>query len=184
MRLFTAIDLPACIEDALAGVIVHLRPAARIHWSPRENFHITTKFIGEWPEERLDELLCALDGLAPRDGIPIEVRGLGWFPNPHSPRIFWAGVKAPPALPELARETDTATTALGIPPETRSFSPHLTLARIKEPLSLAALRQEVARLPSDEFGTFVADRFVLYRSDLRPSGSVYSKIAEFVLART
>ncbi len=184
MRLFTAIDLPANIEDALASVIVQLRPAARIHWNPRENLHITTKFIGEWPEERLDELVGALDGLAPRDGIPIEVRGLGWFPNPHSPRIFWAGVKAPPALAGLAKETDAAMAALGVPPETRSFSPHLTLARIKEPLSLAALRQEVARLPSDEFGTFVADRFALYRSDLRASGSVYSKIAEFVLAHT
>jgi RNA 2',3'-cyclic 3'-phosphodiesterase len=118
----------------------------------------------------------------PRTGaIPIEIRGVGYFPNPHQPRIFWAAVHAPEALTELARATDERLGTLGIPRESRPFSPHLTLARIKTPVPLAALRQAVAALPSLEFGTFTAPRFHLYQSRLQPGGSVYTKLSDFPL---
>jgi 2'-5' RNA ligase len=182
MRLFTGIDLPKEIKGNLEGLIEQLRPAARLKWSVAENFHLTTKFIGEWPEDRLEEIVAALRGLGPRAPIDIAIRGLGWFPNPHSPRVLWAGVDAPPALAELARATDEVVVQVGVPPETRSFAPHLTLARIRQPVGLAALRQAVAALPSDDFGAFTADRFHLYQSELRPSGSVYTKLAEFTFS--
>ena len=108
MRLFTAIDLPDDLVATLAGVVEKLRPTAKIKWSPKENLHITTKFIGEWPKERLDELTAALKALPAREPIPIAVRGLGFFPNPHSPRVFWAAVHAGPELATLARLTDQA----------------------------------------------------------------------------
>ena len=181
MRLFCGIDLPGGIIDSLGTLTKKLRPAVRINWSPVENLHITTKFIGDWPPERLEELKQALAPLAGRGAIPIEVRGLGWFPNPHEPRVFWAAVKAPPALAELARGTDAALKAIGVPAETRPFSPHLTLARIKAPVPLAELRQRIAQLESTEFGTFTAGAFHLYSSDRRPEGSVYTKLAEFSL---
>ena len=183
MRLFCGIDLTPDVVRALGDLVRMLRPAARINWSPVENLHITTKFIGEWPAERLEELGKTLAPLAAHPPIPIEVRGLGWFPNPHSPRIFWAGVKAPPALAELARKTDAALGAIGIPVETRPFSPHLTLARIKSPVPLVELRRHVAALDSTEFGAFTAQAFHLYLSERHPSGSVYTKLAEFPLSR-
>lgn len=179
MRLFTAIDLPDDLVATLAGVVAKLRPTAKIKWSPKENFHITTKFIGEWPEPRLDELERALGALGPREPIPIELRGIGYFPNPHSPRIFLAAVHAPAALAELAGETDAALERLGIAAEKRPFSPHLTLARIKEPVPLQGLLQAVAALPSTDFGAFTADRFHLYQSRLNPAGSVYTKLSDF-----
>jgi 2'-5' RNA ligase len=184
MRLFTGIDLPREIGSNLEGLVEKLCPAARLKWSGANSFHITTKFIGEWPEDRLEEMIGALGGLSPRESIPIAIRGLGWYPNPHSPRIFWAAVKAPPSLAVLARDTDDATGRLGVPAETRAFSPHLTLARIKEPVPVAAVRQAVAGLASDDFGEFIADRFHLYQSELRPAGSVYTKLATFTLNRT
>jgi 2'-5' RNA ligase len=82
-------------------------------------------------------------------------------------------------LEELAAATDRATTVLDIASETRPFSPHLTLARIKERLDLQPLRETIARLPSLDFGQFAVDRFFLYQSRLRPTGSVYTKLAEF-----
>ena len=179
MRLFTAITLPQDVVAALTRLIDQLRPAARIHWSPAANLHITTKFIGEWPKERLDELTVALQKIGPREPIPIEVRGLGFFPNPHAPRVFWAAVHAGPELATLARQTDEALHALGIPAETRPFSPHLTLARIKEPVPLQALRQAIANLPATDFGAFTADRFHLYLSELNPKGSVYTKLSDY-----
>jgi len=178
MRLFTGLDLPVQIIANLKQLLDKIRPTARIHWSPPENLHITTKFIGEWPEERLGELQAGLSAIEARAAISVHIRKVGFFPNPHSPRVFWCGIEAP-GLEALAVETDRATAALGIASETRAFSPHLTLARIKERLDLQPLREVVAGLPSLDFGTFAVDRFFLYQSKLRPTGSVYTKLAEF-----
>ena len=180
MRLFTGIDLPAEIKGNLEGLLVRLRPTARLKWSNLENVHITTKSVGEWPEGRLEELIGALRELPSRQPIEIAIRGLGWFPNPHAPRVFWAAVKAPAALADLALDTDEAVARLGVPPETRAFAPHLTLARIKERVPLEGVRRAVAGIESDDFGEFTADRFSLYLSDRRPSGAVYTKLAAFV----
>ncbi len=181
MRLFVGLDLPGEVVGSLEALLAKLKPTARIGWTSAANLHITTKFIGEWPEEKLDEMKSALAGLEPRPAIAVRVRRVGFFPNPHSPRVFWCGVEAA-GLEALAADTDRATAALGVPAESRAFSPHLTLARIKERLDLQPLREAVAALPSLEFGSFEARSFFLYRSQLRPTGSVYTKLAEFPLS--
>ena len=183
MRLFTGLDLPGDLVANLEELLRRLKPAARINWSPPANLHVTTKFIGQWPEDRLGELKAALAGLPGRDAVPVRIRRVGFFPNPHSPRIFWCGIEAP-GLPELAADTDSATAALGIPREIRPFSPHLTLARIKERVELQPLREAIAALASQEFGSFQAASFFLYQSTPRPSGSVYTKLAEFPLTKS
>ncbi|HUK15897.1 MAG TPA: RNA 2',3'-cyclic phosphodiesterase [Bryobacteraceae bacterium] len=182
MRLFTGLDLPAEVVRNLEQLLDRLRPAARIQWSPPANLHVTTKFIGEWPDGRLEELKAALHELPPRTPILVRVRQLGFFPNPRSPRVFWCGVESP-GLSELAAETDRATSALGIAAETRPFSPHLTLARIKERLNPEPLWKAIEALPSTDFGVYQAASFFLYRSQLRRGGSVYTKLAEFPLAK-
>ena len=178
MRLFTGLDLPAEVVAHLEELLDRLRPTGRIQWSSPANLHVTTKFIGEWPEGRLEELKAALGALEPRAPIPVHVRKVGFFPNPHAPRVFWCGIEAP-GLDALAAATDRATAALGVPVETRAFSPHLTLARIKERLDPQPLREAVAALPSLEFGQFAGTGFFLYQSSLRPGGSVYTKLAEW-----
>ena len=110
--------------------------------------------------------------------IPIAVHGLGWFPHERSPRVFWAGVEAPPSLKELAAATARACEDLGIAAEKRPFSPHLTLARIDPGSRLEKLREAIAALDTRDFGNFTVDRFFLYESKLRPGGSVYTKLAE------
>jgi RNA 2',3'-cyclic 3'-phosphodiesterase len=182
MRLFTGLDLPAEVVRNLERLLEKLRPAARIHWSPPANLHITTKFIGEWPEERLEELKAALAGIPSRQPIHGRIRQVGFFPTPRSPRVFWCGIEAP-GLEALAADTDRATSALGIASETRAFSPHLTLARIKERLNFDPLHQAIAALPSLEFGEFEARGFFLYQSSLHPTGSVYTKLADFPLLK-
>jgi RNA 2',3'-cyclic 3'-phosphodiesterase len=183
MRLFTGLDLPGDLVANLEELLHSLRPAARIQWSPPANLHVTTKFIGEWPEARLGELKAALAGLPARAVIPVRIRRLGFYPNPHSPRIFWCGVEAP-GLPQLAADTDFATAKLGVKIEKQPFSPHLTLARIKQPVELQPLREAIAALPTLEFGGFPAGSFFLYQSTLRPAGSVYTKLAEFPLTKS
>ena len=183
MRLFTAIALPPKVRGNLERLLARLKPAAPIKWSPAKNLHITTKFIGEWEEERLDELRAALEAIEPVGEIEIAVRGLGWFPNERAPRVFWAGIEAGAGLAELARRTEQRLAGLGIPVERRKFSPHLTLARIKGRVDLGPLRKAVSGLPSTEFGSFVADRFHLYVSELTPAGSIYTPLDEFEIVR-
>jgi 2'-5' RNA ligase len=183
MRLFTGLDLPGDLVANLEELLRRLKPAAPIHWSPPANLHVTTKFIGEWPEARLAELKTALAGLPGRDAVAVRIRCVGFFPNPRSPRIFWCGIEAP-GLAELAADTDSATAELGIPRDDRPFSPHLTLARIKERVELQPLREAIAGLPSLEFGSFQATSFYLYQSTLRRTGSVYTKLAEFPLTKS
>ena len=95
MRLFTALDLAPGVAANLERLLAQLRPTARIQWSPPANLHITTKFIGQWPEPRLAELKNALAALPPRAALRVRIHHLGFFPNPHAPRVFWCGIEAP-----------------------------------------------------------------------------------------
>jgi 2'-5' RNA ligase len=182
MRLFTALDLPDDILGKLEQLLDRLRPTAPLRWTPPANLHITTKFIGEWPEERLDELKASLASLPGRDPISVHIRDVGAFLNPRKPRIFWCGVNAP-GLAELAADTETAMAALGIAREEREYSPHLTLARIKDGFDMTALRTAVVAESTFDFGRFEARSFFLYQSQSKPEGSVYVKLAEFPLSQ-
>jgi 2'-5' RNA ligase len=147
MRLFTAIEIPEELRRSVGRQIDRLRPAADLRWSRPENMHITTKFIGEWPEVRLSELEAVLKQVEVPARFEIGVSGLGWFPNPHSPRVFWAGIQAPPELERLANATQSLLESrLGIAAEKRRFAPHLTLARIEPGVSTLALKLAVAFL--------------------------------------
>jgi 2'-5' RNA ligase len=185
MRLFTAIDLPPDIASRLEGILMTLRPASSVRWSRVANLHITTKFIGQWPEERLQELKRALAGVPTTGEIEIGLRGLGWFPNPHHPRVFWIGVQAPEALRRLAEATQEAAAQLGIPREDRAYHPHLTLARLDAgkdpPGAAAALRAAAAELDDSDCGAFTARDWSLYLSQPGPDGSRYTKLETFSL---
>jgi RNA 2',3'-cyclic 3'-phosphodiesterase len=182
MRLFTALDLPGDVIGKLEELLARLRPTAPIRWSTAANLHVTVKFIGEWPEERLEELKTSLAGLPVRDPISVHIKDLGVFVNPRKPRIFWCGVDAP-ALAALAADTEAATAVLGIAKEERAYSPHLTLARIKDGFDMTALRTVVVGESTLDYGRFEARSFFLYQSQPNPGGSAYIKLAEFPLSR-
>lgn len=180
MRLFTGIDLPSDMLLRLERLISALRPEALIKWSPIDNLHITTKFIGEWPEARLAELDGALSALHPVMPFEIQIRDLGWFPNERAPRVLWAGIHGGEALRKLAYTTEQhLESTLGIPAENRNYEPHLTLARIKNPVPLQRLRAKVREMQPAELGSFHVNRFVLYRSEPGSNASIYHKLGEY-----
>ena len=157
-----------------------LKPLAKLNWIPLEKLHITTKFIGEWPEARLDEMKRALAAAATGGAIEIAIRGIGWFPDDRHPRVLWAGIAAGPGLAALARATADAAAAIGVEKEDRPYSPHLTLARIRERTPLDALKRALASFAAPaaaDFGAFRAQNFYLYLSQ----GGRYTKLAEFAL---
>jgi RNA 2',3'-cyclic 3'-phosphodiesterase len=181
MRLFTAVDISAETRKALAELISQLAPAAPFRWSRPDNLHITTKFIGAWQSDDIEKLRRTLGSIPKQGSIEIAIRGLGWFPNPHNPRVLFAGVEAGPELETLQRQTDAACLETGVAAETKKFHPHLTLARISTPDGLQTVRQKIAELPHTEFGQFTVSAFYLYESVAGPRGSEYRKLDEFSL---
>ena len=178
MRLFTAMDLPDDLLLRLERLLTALRPEALIHWSPVDNLHITTKFIGQWPDARLDELHAALAAAAPREPFDVELRDLGWFPNARAPRTFGLGVHSN-GLQRLAQETEAALEPLGIAKESRPYSPHLTLARIKTPVPLRRLHETVEAMQPAALGAFTASEFALYSSQPGTNASLYRRLRSY-----
>jgi len=183
MRLFSGISLPSNLVGRLSAVIDELRPFADINWVPADNLHITTKFIGEWPEDRLPELKTALGSVAITGSIRIAVSRFGFLPNPHQPHSLFAGVQTGPSLAELAASIDRALLPLGCVPENRPYQPHVTLARIKRGRDIQGLREHIPTITDFDFGSFDARDFYLYLSQPTGRGSAYSKLAAYDLMR-
>jgi 2'-5' RNA ligase len=176
MRLFTALDIPAEILAALEKVVDQLRPSAPIAWSRTANLHVTLKFIGSWPDERLEELKSGLASIRPMAPATVQIRGLGFRRS-----VFLCGIVAP-ELTRVVAAIEKVTSRLGVPRETRTYFPHLTLARIKKPCDLQLLRAAAAAIDSSDFGSFEARSYFLYQSRPQSGGSVYTKLAEFPIA--
>ena len=181
MRLFTGISLPSNLVGRLSAVIDELRPFADINGVPADNLHITTKFIGEWPEDRLEVLKDALSAVGRTGRTSVRIAGLGYMPSARHSKILFAGIDGGEALPDLARRTDQALQPLGCALETRPFRPHLTLARMKSE-EYRELRSHTANLKDIDFGSFEASNFHLYLSQPGASGSVYTELATWSLS--
>ena len=177
MRLFAAIDIPHDVQARLETLLDRLRPLAKLHWIPVEKLHITTKFIGEWPEDGLDELRHALAAVTSPSPIEVEIRRVGWLPNPRSARILYAGVESSDSLVGLAATTDRAAAKAGVPAEERPYRPHVTLARTRKPVPLDELKRALTEIELSDIGAYQASSFALYLS----AAGKYTKLQEFPL---
>ncbi len=179
MRIFTGIAIPNTVVDRVEQTLALLRPSADLRWTPAVNLHITTKFIGPWPEALLPQLHQALAAVDVPGNLEITISGFGYYPNPHSPKTFFAGVRAP-GLYHLNRALDEILEPLGCPRPVSPFSPHLTLARINRQ-DTGRLRERIATLTDVDFGVFTATEFYLYQSTAGTLGSVYTPLASWPL---
>ena len=180
MRLFVALEIPTGVRENLATLLASLRAVTKEpRWVRAENLHVTLKFLGEVDEGKLAAVRSALGEVRSEQEANLEFRGLGFFPNEKHPRVFWAGIKAPPSLKALAGDIESAMEKLGIPREKREFSPHLTLARFERPRFPEALRKAIAENMEREFGTLRTNDFHLIQSKLKPPGAEYATLASF-----
>ena len=161
----------------MAALIHRLRPMAKLGWIPAEKLHITTKFIGEWPEERLDEMKRVLGSVRSSAPVEIAVRRVGWLPNPRSARMLYAGVEPNDGLSALAAATEQAAAGIGVPVEERIYRPHVTLARIRKRVPLGPLKDALAEFELSSMGSYRALSFALYLS----AAGTYTKLQEFPL---
>ena len=179
VRLFVAASVPGDQLDWVAAQTAPLRqrwPQAR--WAPRENQHVTLKFIGSVAADALDDAIRACRQVAATaERSEIGLTGLGAFPTARRARVLWIGLDDPAGvLVHLAAGLDAALRPLGVAPEKRPFSAHLTLARFRTPHPLAPL-PALEEPPA----AFTLDRFELWRSHLSPKGARYELMEAFPL---
>jgi 2'-5' RNA ligase len=180
MRAFLAIDLPENIRAALGRQQAAFRAACPdARWTRPEGIHLTLKFLGEISDEQVRRVTEALGNFAPLDVFSVNIRGFGFFPDARRPRVFWAGVQAPPGLGQLAGQVEGAMEKLGFAREPRPYTPHLTLARFQTPRPQPALQALIEPLGEISLGEFEVSGFFLFESKLSPHGAEYRKLARF-----
>lgn len=131
MRLFVALDLPWEIKEQLRDLSFNLNGA---RWVPTDNFHLTLRFIGEATRLQAEEIDLALATLRGRSFI-FSLCGLGWFEKAGRVSALWAGVERNEQLAKLQSKVETALHRIGLPPDRRRFTPHVTLARMDVPVT-------------------------------------------------
>jgi 2'-5' RNA ligase len=180
LRLFVAIDIPEATKEVVEGAIAPWREEfPRARWVPRENWHVTMKFLGRtWPRLRdwvPERVRAAAGEVRP---FRTALAGLGSFPSRTRGRVLWVGLEDEGGgLARLAAALDTAL-AEEFTPEARPFHPHLTVARSDPPVPLTP---EYGETPLVSDGWEV-DRVVLYRSHLQRPAPRYEPLAAFPLA--
>ncbi len=191
IRAFIAADLPEDLRHALERVTRHLKGELKgipIRWVPPENIHLTLKFLGEVSQRNLPFLVELLQGeVADQRPFEFGVGGLGAFPDIRRPRVIWVGVKGPKELHDLHHAVENAMEKIGYARESRPFEPHLTLGRISRNATPEEVRRvsEVLRAVQVGFlGSALVEEIYLYRSDLKPTGAVYTRLAAAPLRRT
>ncbi len=194
IRAFLAVELSQELQAGLATVQQELKHRIepemkrdmRISWAQPASIHLTLKFLGDMDEQVIDPLLGAVEqAIGSQRAVNVPLERLGAFPRPQSPRVLWVG---PPdnwergaeakRIAEIHGAIEQACEGLRFLRETRPFSPHLTLARIK-----VGERQVGAALAKDgvldrplSLGSLAVESVVLMNSELKPTGSVYTKL--------
>ncbi len=190
IRSFVAVELGEEVKQRLADIQWQLKtmtPGGVVRWVQPDSIHVTLKFLGDVPEERIGAIVAALEReCAPMAPLAFAVAGAGCFPNARRPNVVWIGVEDPGGqLAALQRAVERALNPLGYPPEGRPFKPHLTLGRVNRSVSGADLRKVgelVSGLRVAHLGQVQVAEIVLMRSDLSPAGARYTPLARIPLS--
>ncbi len=185
LRLFIAIELSPEVKQGIGRLQDDLKrrlPPKAVRWTNPEGIHLTLKFLGDTSADKVQAVahgvLAAAAGFEPFD---LRVAGFGCFPSPRRARVLWVGVPdVPQRLAGVQRAIDLHMARLDYARETRPFSPHLTLGRVNDriaPAERQALADVLDRTEAGGLGVVPVHEIVLFQSDLRPDGAVYTALA-------
>ena len=180
LRLFLALELPPEVRDSLEEIQRGLkRTGADVRWVRIGSIHLTLKFLGPVEPERVEEIAEAASGAGP---LTLSPSSAGFFPGARSPRVVWAGLSGDlEELGALASGLEQALVPLGFAAEKRGFSPHLTLGRVRSSRNKRDLIEAVLDLADWRGPGFQARELILFKSDLKPSGAVYTALKRLPL---
>jgi 2'-5' RNA ligase len=182
LRAFIAVEIPVQIREAVCKAAAPLQKGigSVVRWVPMENMHLTLKFLGDVSLANVEILAQMLRAEADLfHCFDLRLSGLGSFPNLKRPRVIYIGIQAPATLETLQRGIESSLRRLGYESEERGFSPHLTIGRVKQNVTASeqqTIRRALEDTRIDSLGTARVDSLHLYKSDLKPTGSVYSRL--------
>jgi len=179
IRTFIAVPLPQAVLSHLHDIQEGMKSCGlRAKWVRPEGIHLTLKFLGDIKPEDMENITDIMSetakGHAP---LSLSVKGVGVFPSIKRARVIWAGLKGDThGLIGLQRQLEENLKPIGFPKEGRAFKAHLTLARIKDRIDTKKLADAMAGFGNLESKSFTSDKIVLYKSVLKPTGAVYTKL--------
>lgn len=191
MRLFIAIDLPADLQEGMSRAAELLKRGLReggIRWARPEGRHLTLKFLGEVDSSRLDQASRGMEQAAAHHApFRIDLSGCGVFPNPRRPRVLWVGVENPDGeLARLQAAIEDRLAELGFERERRPFHPHVTLGRVRRNVrgrEVRELGERLGQIVIHPLGGTEVSEIYLIRSELKPTGAEYTRMATAGLER-
>jgi 2'-5' RNA ligase len=187
IRTFIAFELPPAVISLLREVQQKLkRLKLRARWVRPENIHLTLKFLGDIQPGDVDRIGVAMADAAGEFGpFSLAVKGLGVFPGIKRPRVIWVGIGGDAqGLFALQNRLAENLVPLGFSVEKRAFKAHLTLGRIKHAAKPEIIRQMIDEFTDLNSEDFILKQLILYKSDLKPSGAVYSRLKQARLGMT
>jgi 2'-5' RNA ligase len=185
IRTFVAVELDDATRRAATDLIEEFRGiSADVKWVESENLHLTLKFLGEVEEREIHRVCQIVErAVAEIAAFDLEVRGVGAFPNPNRPRTIWlGGGRGSEELGNLAARIESALAAIGYPKESRRFSPHLTIGRVRNGgPAIAPLAELIHQYADRRIGTVPVSEVTVFSSVLGRSGPTYDALARGVL---
>ena len=187
IRTFICFELPKDVTIKLRDLILYLKTFGRgVRWVRHDGIHITLKFLGDVEETQIDRIAERLRTIA-NDFAPfsLTITGKGAFPNFRRPRTFWLGLSAPEnTILSIQERIEEALEQEGFERDNRRFTPHLTLGRVKFPdRTISKIAAELERMKVEEI-EFDIREIVLMKSDLQPTGAVYTPLHKIELKGT
>jgi len=189
LRTFIATDIPPSILQFIQQKTEALRTKLgdSIRWVSIQNIHLTLKFLGDISPTNVEALAQILATEANScSQFDISINGLGSFPNSKRPRVLFIGIRAPAELDALQRGVESACARLGYKSEAGPFSPHLTIGRVRQNVTFAEqkrIREILEETKIDSLGTASVNSVHLYKSELKPTGAVYTKLFSAPLSK-
>ena len=178
-RAFIALKLPKDVIETLGHLQSELKKQGlKLRWVRPENIHLTLKFLGDVSAERLRAVACAIQKVAGNHpAFSLESRGLGAFPSVKKSRVVWSGIHGnTEVLTALQSDLDRELAEIGFVPDKRAFKGHLTLGRVKGRIDGKLLTGAITACGSFTSSPWTVERLVLFRSELKPTGAVYTEL--------
>ncbi len=184
IRSFLAIELPKAILKKITEIQGDLRSChADVRWVSPEKIHLTLKFFGNIEEARIEPIIRVIeDSIRHTQVFPIRVKGTGAFPHWKNPRVIWMGlVDEKGVLIPFQKQLEMELKGIGFEPEGRAFQPHLTLGRVNSSRGKEELIRRMEKYREENSGEISVERVILFKSDLKPTGAIYTPLREVKL---
>ena len=179
IRTFIGFELPEKIRSFISSIQEDLKSnGLDVRWVQPKNIHLTLKFLGNINKDDTQKVGEAIfKSAADYAPISLTAKGIGAFPGINRPRVLWIGIRGQiDVLIQLQKSLDDQLEQIGFPKENRPFKGHLTLARVKGQINRAKLINAIKKYGEFEPKSFIADNIILFKSDLKSTGAVYTKL--------